>query len=203
MNEPYLTIAEINAKYPNQWVLLANPTLTRLHEVRGGHVLFHTADRSRRGTPARATPLNSSASNRGRRNHADRISAQRTGHLRSGAGGRSARAVHVQLHTRHRFGTHGSSRAGVAPPRGRSGAPGGARAVALGDRARAGVSLGAVSALGRVRTQFVVAAHDFPIGVAADGLLGLDFLRGFVLKLDFARGRAALKPPRKWWQFWK
>jgi hypothetical protein len=65
------------------------------------------------------------------------------------------------------------------------------------------VSLGAVSALGRVRTQFVVAAHDFPIGVAADGLLGLDFLRGFVLKLDFARGRAALKPPRKWWQFWK
>jgi hypothetical protein len=45
MNEPYLTIAEINAKYPNQWVLLANPTLTRLHEVRGGHVLFHTADR--------------------------------------------------------------------------------------------------------------------------------------------------------------
>ncbi|MBY0458064.1 MAG: retroviral-like aspartic protease family protein [Gemmataceae bacterium] len=50
----------------------------------------------------------------------------------------------------------------------------------------------AASALGRVRTDFLVAAHDFPIGVEADGLLGL----------DFARGRIALRRPRPWWQFW-
>jgi hypothetical protein len=61
----------------------------------------------------------------------------------------------------------------------------------------------AVHALGRVRTEFLVAAHDFPLGVEADGLLGLDFFRGFVLRLDFARGRIRLTPPRRWWQFWR
>jgi hypothetical protein len=65
------------------------------------------------------------------------------------------------------------------------------------------LSASAVAALGRVRTDFVVAAHDFPLGVSADGLLGLDFFRGFVLTLDFHRGRAGLNPPRRWWQFWK
>src|SRR5215831_13895249 len=33
----------------------------------------------------------------------------------------------------------------------------------------------AVAALDRVRTDFLVAAHDFPLGVEADGVLGLDF----------------------------
>jgi len=65
------------------------------------------------------------------------------------------------------------------------------------------VSVGAVAALGRVRTDFVVAAHNLPPGVSADGLLGLDFFRGLVLKLDFARGRVSLTARRRWWQFWK
>lgn len=45
MAEPYMTIAEINAKYPNSWVLIGNPTLTRYNEVRGGYVVFHAASR--------------------------------------------------------------------------------------------------------------------------------------------------------------
>lgn len=45
--------------------------------------------------------------------------------------------------------------------------------------------------LGRVRAAFVVAAHDFPPGTDTDGLLGLDFLRGFILKLDFVGGRVS------------
>lgn len=51
-------------------------------------------------------------------------------------------------------------------------------------------------------TEFVVAAHDLPLGVEADGLLGLDFFRGFVLTLDFVRGRITLAP-KHWWQFWR
>jgi hypothetical protein len=46
MYGPYLTIAEINAKYPNEWVFLANPTATRYHEVTGGYVILHAADRA-------------------------------------------------------------------------------------------------------------------------------------------------------------
>jgi Aspartyl protease len=35
-----------------------------------------------------------------------------------------------------------------------------------------------------------------------DGLLGLDFFRGYVLELDFIRGRISLALKR-WWQFWR
>ena len=65
------------------------------------------------------------------------------------------------------------------------------------------VRVPAVVAFDRVRTDFVVAAHDFPLGTATDGLLGLDFFRGLVLKLDFARGRIDLGPPKRWWQVWR
>jgi hypothetical protein len=64
------------------------------------------------------------------------------------------------------------------------------------------VRVSAVAALDRVRTDFLVAAHDLPLGVEADGLLGLDFFRGLVLNLDFVRGRASLWRLR-WWQFWR
>ncbi len=64
------------------------------------------------------------------------------------------------------------------------------------------IRIPAVSALGRVRTDLLVAAHDFPLGTEADGLLGLDFFRGFVLTIDFVRGRISLAA-RRWWQFWR
>jgi hypothetical protein len=42
----YMTMAEIEAKFPNEWVFLANPTTTRYHEVTGGQVILHAADRA-------------------------------------------------------------------------------------------------------------------------------------------------------------
>lgn len=59
-----------------------------------------------------------------------------------------------------------------------------------------------IEALGQTREDFVIAAQDFPVGVEADGLLGLDFFRGLVLKLDFSRGRGSLAPPSRW-RFWR
>ena len=47
MYGPYLTIAEIKAKYPNALVMLGNPTTRgRSLEPTGGYVLFHAADRA-------------------------------------------------------------------------------------------------------------------------------------------------------------
>jgi hypothetical protein len=48
MAEPYLTMAEIEAKYPNQWVLIDKPTvLTRNPTVvTGGVVVMHASDRT-------------------------------------------------------------------------------------------------------------------------------------------------------------
>ena len=39
--------------------------------------------------------------------------------------------------------------------------------------------------------------------VMIDRLLGLDFFRGLVLTLDFARGDIALRGPKRWWHFWR
>jgi hypothetical protein len=65
------------------------------------------------------------------------------------------------------------------------------------------VSVRQLLVLGHVRTDFSVAAHDMPPAVGYDGLLGLDFFRGLVLTLDFARGQIKLRSPRAWWQLWR
>jgi predicted aspartyl protease len=52
-------------------------------------------------------------------------------------------------------------------------------------------------------TDFRVVCHTVTATTRIDGLLGLDFLRGRVVTLDFARGRIALRPPRPWWAFWR
>jgi hypothetical protein len=54
------------------------------------------------------------------------------------------------------------------------------------------VTLDRLSALGRNRLAFPVLAHALPPAAGADGLLGLDFLRGSVLTLDFPGGRIDL-----------
>jgi hypothetical protein len=47
MSEPYLTWAEIEAKYMNQWVLIADATHRRRSlELTGGRVVIHCADRA-------------------------------------------------------------------------------------------------------------------------------------------------------------
>jgi len=65
------------------------------------------------------------------------------------------------------------------------------------------IRVAAITALERVRTEFMVAAHDLPPGIGADGWLGLDFFRGLVPTLDFNRGSIALAPPKHRWAFWR
>ena len=49
-----------------------------------------------------------------------------------------------------------------------------------------------LKALGRDRTNFLVLAHTPPPSASFDGLLGLDFLRGQVLTIDFRTGQITL-----------
>jgi hypothetical protein len=46
MGDEYLTWAQIEAKYPNEWVLIDRPRYRRKWEdLLGGHVVWHAADR--------------------------------------------------------------------------------------------------------------------------------------------------------------
>ena len=47
MGEPYLTMAEIEAKYPDEWVLLTDLRVGRSQQLLGGRVLAHDPDRDR------------------------------------------------------------------------------------------------------------------------------------------------------------
>jgi hypothetical protein len=48
MGEKYMTMAEIEATYPNEWVLIDKPTMKRRNpaKVTGGYVVMHTPDRT-------------------------------------------------------------------------------------------------------------------------------------------------------------
>jgi hypothetical protein len=47
MNEPYMTMAQIEAKYPNEWVLIDKPTSKPDSlAVTGGLVVFHCHERT-------------------------------------------------------------------------------------------------------------------------------------------------------------
>jgi hypothetical protein len=46
MSEPYMTMAEIEAKYPNEWVLMDHFTTERKSgKLAGGRVLLHAPNR--------------------------------------------------------------------------------------------------------------------------------------------------------------
>jgi predicted aspartyl protease len=49
-----------------------------------------------------------------------------------------------------------------------------------------------LSALGQTRIAFLVLAHTLPPSAGVDGLLGLDFLRGQRLEIDFLEGSISL-----------
>jgi len=49
-----------------------------------------------------------------------------------------------------------------------------------------------IEAMGQNRNDFGVLAHTLPPSAGVDGLLGLDFLRGQVLRIDFRQGRISL-----------
>lgn len=54
------------------------------------------------------------------------------------------------------------------------------------------VVLTRVTALGQHRIGFPFLAHTLPVSASVHGLLGLDFLRGGVLTIDFRSGQIAL-----------
>ncbi|MGH9427581.1 MAG: retroviral-like aspartic protease family protein [Terriglobia bacterium] len=54
------------------------------------------------------------------------------------------------------------------------------------------VTLAKITALGQERTNFPVLGHTLPPSAGVDGLLGLDFLRGQSLTLDFRTGEVTL-----------
>lgn len=54
------------------------------------------------------------------------------------------------------------------------------------------VSAARVRALGHERANFPVLAHTLPPSTSIDGVLGLDYLRGLQLNLDFRTGRVSL-----------
>ncbi len=58
----------------------------------------------------------------------------------------------------------------------------------------------AITALDRVRTEFLVAAHDFPLGTEADGVISLDFFRGYILNPRL-HPRTHHIAARRWRQF--
>ena len=45
MGEQYLTWAEIEKRFPNEWVLIDRPKTTRYQEVLGGYVVYHGPDK--------------------------------------------------------------------------------------------------------------------------------------------------------------
>ena len=49
-----------------------------------------------------------------------------------------------------------------------------------------------IKAMGQERSQFPVPAHTLPPSASIDGLLGLDYVRGLVLNIDFQRGTISL-----------
>lgn len=54
------------------------------------------------------------------------------------------------------------------------------------------VTLSRIVALGQERVDFAVLGHTLPPSAGVDGLLGLDFLRGQNLTVDFRVGRVTL-----------
>lgn len=58
-------------------------------------------------------------------------------------------------------------------------------------------------AFGRIHADYPVLWLPLSPTSRIDGLLGLDFFRGLVLALDFARGRISLRGPKSWWQLWR
>jgi predicted aspartyl protease len=50
-----------------------------------------------------------------------------------------------------------------------------------------------VEALGSARSKFLLVSHELPPAARIDGVLGLDFLRGQRLTIDFRRGSITLR----------
>ena len=54
------------------------------------------------------------------------------------------------------------------------------------------ISVIRIKAMGQERSQFPVLAHTLPPSASIDGLLGLDYMRGQAVSIDFRRGTVSL-----------
>lgn len=54
------------------------------------------------------------------------------------------------------------------------------------------ITLSRIAALGQEHADFPVLGHTLPPGAGVDGLLGLDFMRGYRLTVDFRDGHVGL-----------
>ena len=68
----------------------------------------------------------------------------------------------------------------------------GATSTGSGVQQSSKVSLARINALGHHHLDFLVIAHTIPISAGVDGVLGLDFMRGQRLTVNFRKGRIAL-----------
>ena len=50
------------------------------------------------------------------------------------------------------------------------------------------IKISKITALGKIKENFSIIAHDLPPTASVDGVLGLDFLRENVLTIDFKQG---------------
>jgi predicted aspartyl protease len=57
------------------------------------------------------------------------------------------------------------------------------------------ISISKLVSLGQERSDFSVLAHTLPPSAGVDGVLGLDFLRGQVLTINFRSGKLAFAEP--------
>ena len=57
------------------------------------------------------------------------------------------------------------------------------------------IAISSIVALGQEYIDFPLLAHTLPPSAGVDGVLGLDFLRGHVLTIDFRSGRLTLAGP--------
>lgn len=57
------------------------------------------------------------------------------------------------------------------------------------------VAISKIVAIGQERADFPVLAHTLPPSAGVDGVLGLDYLRHQVLRIDFQNGRLTLGEP--------
>ncbi|HJZ58876.1 MAG TPA: hypothetical protein VKE74_28290 [Gemmataceae bacterium] len=223
MGEQYLTWAEIQKKYPKEWVLIDKPVDNpRTGQLAGGYVVMHSPDRTeieRRLLSLRDGELPVCAflytgpttaeddylptrSNLSRPNDRS-IRPEQVAHRGRWLGDRSQPDAQAPAGHRHRGDWNAdrhvhSCRAGIAvPPAARRRR---LRAVTGGTTAP-GVNARQLLVLGHTRTDFPVTAHDLPPALGYHGLLGLDFFLGLVLTIDCARGRVLLSSRR--WQFWR
>jgi predicted aspartyl protease len=54
------------------------------------------------------------------------------------------------------------------------------------------IKLDKIQSLGKERKNFSVLGHTLPPSAGVDGLLGIDFLRGLTLTIDFSTGKITL-----------